>query len=261
MSGQTPSGQQGGKSAEYLWMDFSELLVRTMCEQYAAAAKAAAKKGVTVDEESRPIQLPGGANVTAEYHLDWPKGLAQPGALSGVSPDVMTVHYVRLEQESSPAKIFAYFKRKMMRPAEHPATKGYWMESFRPVPRTDRKLSVDVLVTRKEDPAQKKSAGTQAAPGPGPGPGPGGAPPSSGPQGPGPSSGGQQSGQRDRTSDWAQKNEVGDLVVEILTVEVKSPSPIADRSGADEGDESEPAKAKGGEKTPGKAKSKTTTIE
>ena len=260
MPGQGLPGQQGGKSAEYLWMDVSELLVRAMCEQYAAAAKAAAQKGLTVDEDSRPIELPAKANVTAEYHLDWPKGLAQPNALSGVSPDAMTVHYVRLEQESSPVKIFAYFKRQIIRPVEHPATTGYWMESFRPLPRSDRKLSVDILVTRKEA-AAKTQAGAQGAPAAGGYPAPAGMPSSSGPYGAGAPAGAQQPGQRDRSTDWAQKNEVSELVVEILTVEVKSPSPIAERPGADEGEEPEPEKAGASEKTPGKAKSKATTIE
>jgi len=244
-------------------MDASESLVRAMCEQYAVAAKAAARKGVTIDENSRPLELPRGANVTAEYHLDWPKGLAQPNGLAGVSPDAMTVHYVRLEQESSPTKIFGYFRRRIMRPVEHPATTGYWMESFRPLPKSDRKLSVDILVTRKEDLSKKEAgaAGMPGAPGMPPAgatPAPGGPPPGA-PLGPGPY-GFQQPGQRDR-SDRAEKNLVGELVVEILTVEVKSPSPIADRPGADDDEEAEPEKTKGSEKTPGKAKSKATTIE
>lgn len=249
--GQGVPGQQGGKSAEYLWMDASETLARAMCEQYAAAAKAAAEKGINVDKESRPIELPATANVTAEYHLDWPKGLAQPGALSSASPSVMTVHYVRLEQETSPVKIFGYFKRRMMRPVEHPATTGYWMESFRPLPKSDRKLSVDVLVTRKADLAPKQP-GAAATPGvlgmPGaPGaPDAGAAPPSSGPYG----AAGQQPGQRERT-EWAEKNEVSELVVEILTVEVKSPSPPDEQAGAEDEEEG------GSEKTPGKSKART----
>jgi len=250
MPGQGAPGPQSGKSAEYLWMNASESLARAMCEQYAAAAKAAAEKGISVDQKSRPIELPAAANVTAEYHLDWPKGLAQPDGLSGASPSAMTVHYVRLEQESSPVKIFGYFKRRIMRPVEHPATTGYWMESFRPLPKSDRKLSVDVLVTRKAD-LVAKQPGAAATPGalgmPGaPGaPDAGAGPASSGPYG----AAGQQPGQRQQT-EWAEKNEVSELVVEILTVEVKSPSPPEERPDADD-------EEGGSEKTPGKSKSRT----
>lgn len=244
-SGPGAPGPQGGKSADYLWMDASESLARAMCEQYAAAAKAAAEKGIKIDEESRPIEVPATANVTAEYHLDWPKGLAQPDALSGASPGATTVHYLRLEQESSPVKIFGYFKRRIMRPAEHPATKGYWMESYRPLPKSDRKLSVDVFVTRKADLAAKQpaAAGMPGSPDAAASPLPV-APPSSTPDG----SGGQQPGQRER-SEWAAKNEVSELVIEILTVEVKSPSPPAERA--------EDEEEGGSEKTPGKSKTRT----
>lgn len=266
--GPSTAGQQAGQASEhpeFFWMDTSESLARAMCEQYAAAAKAAADKGVTVAEDSRPLELPAAANVVAEYHFDWPKGLAQPNGLPGVSPDAMTVHYVRMEQKTSAMKIFGYFRRRIIRPDEHPVSNGFWMESFRPVPKTDRQLSVDILVTKKEDPskAQPAAAGAAGVPGAagaagaaggmrpgGPAPGAGGAPPGPGTYGGG-APGAPQPGQRER----AEKEEVGDLVVEILTVEVKSPAPIADRVPADEKEETSR------EKTPGKEKSKSATVE
>jgi len=262
--GQPGAGQQSGQTPDFQWMDACELLTRAMCEQFAAAAKDAAAKGVTVAESTRPVEIPPSANVTAEYHLDWPKGLSQPGGLAGVSPDPMTIHYIRMEQKSSPTKIFGYFRRRVFRPEEHPVSKGFWMESFRPVPKTDRQLSVDILVTRKEDIAEKPASGqgaTTSMPGMPPGmPGrPAGGPPTmsspmptGGPPGSG-TAGKKQAAQRER----AEKEEVGDLIVEILTVEVKSPAPPAHDAGDEDQGESSSKKT-----TPGsKGSSKSTVIE
>jgi len=255
-SGAPMGGPQGGQGPEYQWMDASEKLARAMCEWFAAAAAAAAKKGIEVSEDLRPIEIPSSANVVAEYHFSWPKDLAKADGLAGVSPDPMMIHYIRMEQKTSPRKVFAYFRtgNRILRPAEHPVANGFWMESFRPVPGTDRQRSVDIFVTKKELAAKEKpGAEAGAAPGmPGPGgypgmPGPGEA--MSGPPGvPGP--GGMQPGQRDP----AEKDEVGDLVVEILAVEVKSPAPMPDRASA-EGDEGQEGGA------PAKGKSKVTTVE
>jgi hypothetical protein len=266
-------GQQAVQGPEYLWMDTSELLARAICEQLAAAAKAAARKGVEVSEDSRPVEIPGSANVVAEYHLDWPKGLAQPDGLSGVSPDPMTVHYIRMEAKTSPRKIFAYFRTRIIRPAEHPVSNGFWMESFRPVPRTDRQRSVDILITMKEDPSNAREklaaeakggrpgmgAGMPGGPGPGgnPGmPGPGGASGPGGPGGPGGMPGGGPGGTQQGQRQGMDRDEVGELVVEILSVEVKSPSPAAGRPSTEE---EETASEK--EKTPAKGKSKAAAIE
>lgn len=255
-SGGVPGGQQAGPGAEYQWMDAAEKLARAMCEWFSAAASAAAEKGVEVSEEVRPIEIPASVNVVAEYHFNWPKDLAQKDGLFGVSPDPMMVHYIRLEQKTSPRKVFAYFRtgNRVIRPVEHPVANGFWMESFRPVPGTDRQRSVDIFVTKKELAAKEKptreASGAPGMVGPGayPGmPGPGEA--MSGPAGvPGP--GGWQGGQRDP----AAKDEVSDLIVEILVVEVKSPAPMPDREPAegDEGQEGAPAK---------KGKSKVTIVE
>lgn len=249
-------GQQTGQAPEYQWMDASEKLARAMCEWFAAAAAAAAKKGVEVSEDVRPIEIPASANVVAEYHFSWPKDLAKADGLTGVSPDPMMIHYIRMEQKTSPRKVFAYFRtgNRILRPAEHPVANGFWMESFRPVPGTDRQRSVDIFISKKELAAKEKpsdvSGGMPGMAGPGgypgmPGPGEG----MSGPPGvPGP--GGMQPGQRDP----AEKDEVGDLVVEILAVEVKSPAPMPDRAPAD-GDEGKEGAA------PAKGKSKVTTVE
>jgi hypothetical protein len=263
--GQPGTTQQAGQGPEFQWMDASESLARAMCEQFAAAAKAAAGKGATVDEESRPLEIPASANVVAEYHFDWPTSIARPTGLSGVSPDAMTIHYVRLEQKTSPRKVFSYFRNRIIRPDEHPVATGFWMESFRPVPKTDRQLSVDILVTKKEDTLkdQAGAAGTAAAPGgapgmsPAPGAGPGGSPP--GTTAPGsPGFGQQQPGQTSALRERAEREkEEGDLVVEILTVMVKSPAPIVDRTAAEETEEAAPDK----EKPTTKPKSKVTTIE
>ena len=257
--GQGAPGQQADHRPEhpdFLWMDTSEALVRSMCVEFAAAAKAAAKEGKEVDPETRPIEIPPSANVIAEYDFDWPDSLSDQGSLSGVSLDQMKIHYLRMQQETSPTKVFAYFRRKMVRPSEHAMEDGWWMESFRTMPQSDRKQSIDIVVTQREEPKKKDRKGAFAGlDGPGgargqagmfgmPGAGPG-APPGAGQAGRGLSGAGQggrgtrggpagalggQQGDRDRL----EKDQPAELVIEVLAVEVKSPAPIANRSESEE---------------------------
>jgi hypothetical protein len=176
----------------------------------------------------------------------------------------MKIHYIRMEQETSPTKVFAYFRRKMMRPSEHTMDDGWWMESFRTVPHSDRKQSIDVVVTQKEEPKKKKDSkgafagldgpggargqgGMMGMPGAGPGAlsgaGRGNAGAGQGGRGlPGAGQGGRgtrggttgalggQQGDRDRL----EKDQPAQLVIEVLAIEVKSPAPIADRSESEE---------------------------
>jgi len=244
---------------EYLWMDTCQAVVRAMCQQYHAAAK----KGKPVDEASRPIEVPATANVVAEYHFNWPEDLADQGGLNGVSLDSMKVHYLRLEQSTTPTKVFAYFKLRMMRPTEHPAESGYWMESFRSMGDRKRRLSVDILVTRKDEelPEKKQAVGAMGAAGPAAGmpyampgsgstpksmpgsrgaakmmPGAGSSSDAAGPYGAGqPGAPGQTGLAALRAR--ADKDQSGDLIVEILTVEVNNPAPVAEKEPAEEGPE------------------------
>jgi hypothetical protein len=241
-------------------MDTSEALMRSMCAQFASAAKAAAKEGKEVDPETRPIEIPPSANVISEYSFDWPDGLSDQASLSGVSLDQMKIHYIRMEQETSPTKVFAYFRRKMVRPSEHTMDDGWWMESFRTMPNSDRKQSIDVVVTQREEPKRKKDSrgaftgldgpggarGQGMMPGAGPGGPPGAGPAGRGNAGPGgrglPGAGQGGRGARSGTAgamggqpgDRLEKDQPANLVIEVLAIEVKSPAPIADRSESEE---------------------------
>jgi hypothetical protein len=280
--GRSRNGQTSDQKPEHpeqLWMAASESLMRAMCGRMAAAARKG-KGGKEIDPETRPVEIPSTANVVAEYDFDWPTSLANKAGLSGVSLDAMKIHYLRLEVETTPTKILGYLKRKMVRPVEHPVEHGYWMETFRNLPNSDRKQSIDVVVTRQEDMVSRENAsrtmssgqatGGGAGPmggppmgmasgagGAGPGPGmmgpgagamPGGGGPRPGMAGPGGGampggpSGGRSSpggaagasGAQAASHDRAERERSGKLVVEILSVEVKSPAPIAERPKADD---------------------------
>lgn|GEM_PF-738499 len=243
-SGQPYSGQGPGQpkskeldKPEYAWMAASEDLVRSMCDQFHVAGKPRRGIGSTpVDlSEGRPVEIPTGSEVIvlSEYHFEWPKSLADPGKLTGVPLDAMVVHYVRIQGRSTPAKLLSYFKRKLGGPAEHPADVGYWLESVRSVEDTDHKRSIDVLIARREE----RDAGKAARPGSGSPPGP--YMPNYGPQAraadsdeapgrapygsyPGSSGGARRPGQ---PGEKAEKDVTGDLIIEVLSVEIKNPSP------------------------------------
>jgi len=243
MSGYGP-GQPKAKDKdldkpEYAWMAASEDLVRAMCDQFMIAGRPRRGIGSAPADvsEGRPIEIPGGTQITllSEYHFEWPKSLADPGKLSGIPLDAMIVHYVRIQGESTPSKVLSYFKRKLGGPAEHPADVGYWLESVRNVQDTDRRRSIDVLITRREERDTSKAArpgsGNPASPYSSmPGYAPQGRPadsddgPGRAPYGshPGSSGSARRPGQPGEKPD---KDVTGDLIIEVLSVEIKNPAP------------------------------------
>ena len=110
---------------------------------------------------------------------------------SGVPLDPMAIHYVRMERETTPGRALSFFRR-LPRAKEHPVDDGYWMESYAWNPETGRRLSIDVLISKKDvaNTEGSKTGGPSRGPGGGP---PGGGPPNYGPpnRGGGPGQGGE----------------------------------------------------------------------
>ena len=105
----------------------------------------------------------------------------------------------------------------MSQPVIHMTDLGPWVDSFRPVPKTERKMSIDILISKAKDLAAKGEAGGTGGSAPGPIPGatpeatPGGAP-----------------GEKPTAKGAQAAEETVDLVVEILTVEMRDPGPQAE---------------------------------
>jgi len=158
-------GQRGGQARPApetpgeAWMYASEDLVRVLCQRFLAAARAGAGASLPAAAEGQPPHgLPFGlrddATVMAEYHLDWPAGAEQK--LAGVPLGQLKLHYVRTEQTSKLSTLESYFKRQLGgNPDIRPIHDGSWMDSFKPVPDSEWKRSVDVLFTTSLPPGEE----------------------------------------------------------------------------------------------------------
>jgi hypothetical protein len=182
-------------------------------------------------EEKRPVTTPNNVKPVAEYRFEWPQEVSSARTkLAGVPLDPMTVYYARLSVNSAPAKVLAYYRRQLGRPAEHQADVGYWLESVRTVEDSDRQLSIDVLICRREERGGAKTA-RPGGPGQGtpygqpPGMGPGSGSGGYGGYGSGGTGGtGGTTGRGGAAAEKAEKDAPTDLIVEILAVEIKDPT-------------------------------------
>lgn len=145
------------EQAEQDWMTTSEDLFRTLCERFLAASEArieAARKAgqppvIGQAAQSLSIELPPSARVVADYSVDWPAGLEEK--LSGVPQDPMKICYARVESKAKLAALQGFYRRQMNSPVVHELADGIWLESFRTLPHTDRKHSLDLLITLADD--------------------------------------------------------------------------------------------------------------
>jgi hypothetical protein len=211
----TPSrpGGPAAKASKQLyeedWMMTCGSLARAICHRFEAAARARIaaqrKAGQRVDfhdaTAKRPVELHPGNRVVAEYHLDWPEGLSNKEKLDGLPLDAMTIHYVRMEERGKPQALEGYYRRKFFAGQTCPLSDGRWLESFHTVQHSDRKISYDLLITL---PKEKAAAGWAPAAKPA----------------------------NEKTAD-----QEGELVIEILYLDLKDPSGQSGGGAAESGKE------------------------
>ena len=96
-----------------------------------------------------PVPLHDGARVVSRLDLDWSRDLP-----AGVPADCIAptrIKYVRIQQTTTRLMaIVTHYRHQMDAPVEHKLQDGLtlWMESCRRVPDSERRRSVDVLITR-----------------------------------------------------------------------------------------------------------------
>jgi hypothetical protein len=233
--GRGPAQPKDVDKPDYNWMEACESLVRGMCDQYLPEGKRRVTSGRGAGaelEEKRPVTIPNNVKPVAEYRFEWPQEVSSARTkLAGVPLDSMTVYYARLAVNSAPAKALAYYRRQLGRPAEHQADVGYWLESIRTVGDSDRQLSIDVLICRREERGGAKTArpggpghGTPYGQPPGMGPGSGSGSGSGGYGGYGSGGTGGTGGRSGAAAEKVEKDAPVDLIVEILAVEIKDPT-------------------------------------
>lgn len=175
------------------WSEFSDALVRAWCERLRSAGSARTEAdrvaGRTAGEgdsaAALPIVLPPDAKPVAGYHLSWPNG--QTAKLAGVTPGKVEIHFVRIEQKARLKTTIGYYMRQVgarTGDVRH-VDKTDWIEGLRVFRDNDRKRSIDVLITSLEE---KENTDTTA-----------------------------------RTASKSQPEEPEDMVIEILSIEIKDP--------------------------------------
>jgi hypothetical protein len=96
-----------------------------------------------------PLPLHPGAEIAAEYHVQWPADLQ--GRLKGTAVSPMVIHYVRLEQEDRPAKLLSFYTRQLKSPAVRSTADGRWLDSMEKNKVARSLRSVDVLIQRTRE--------------------------------------------------------------------------------------------------------------
>jgi hypothetical protein len=213
-----PGGGPGQTGQEHpieeRWMLFCETMAHAFGDQFASAGKGKTSSKELADK--RPFEMLPTAESVAEYDFEWPAGVGDKSKLTGVPLDPMAIHYVKLhlDREVAPSKVLGRYK-KLRRSVEHNLESGYWLESFAINPETGRKLSIDVLVSKRG--AIRKDAsktGNQPFGMSGPGAQPGG------PSGHGM---GQPGDHKRVPGQKPERDTPVELVIEILSIETNSP--------------------------------------
>ncbi len=162
---------QEQEKTQQAWMQTSEAMVRTWCQRLHAesqnrveAARLAGKTpqaGHAVEslKNRAGLQLHQDAKVTAEYHHVYPGALASQ--LAGLPPGPVSVDYVRVEEEGKGVAMSGYYRRQLGVRDIRTLEDGGWIDLVRTVPQTDRKRSIDVLITRPDPDSEPDDEGVE----------------------------------------------------------------------------------------------------
>jgi hypothetical protein len=157
-AGKTNEAAQKKEAAEKDWMSFSSKLVAAWCKHLFAAATAKEKAAI---EASSPapnttIKLPAdfalgeGARVIAAYHVLWPD--EAPPELAEQKLGLLDVYYFRIEETNRPKRAIGFYGRQAQARVSDARTidRATWLDGARTDTQTDRRRSVDVLISRAD---------------------------------------------------------------------------------------------------------------
>ncbi len=133
------------------WQEFADKSVQAWCERFHEAAEEESRPDKPTEGEDESTSglsfaLHAGAKITAEYHAKWPEHVQ--AKLAGVELGFLEIHYIRIEEEASRRARVGHYKRRLKAGAPREIGGAECLESFRTVADTDRKRSIDVLISR-----------------------------------------------------------------------------------------------------------------
>ncbi|MDA0833377.1 MAG: hypothetical protein O2955_09265 [Planctomycetota bacterium] len=131
------------------WFNLSKTAARTFSDRMYAAALA--DPGTNTNDTPAPIKLHEGANVTAEYLMNWPEDIEDRVGITNDSP--MTVHYVRVEltvKEAGNKDLQKHYRSQTSKPRfsdYDTEDEGKWYDALHTGITPTRKRSIDVFFT------------------------------------------------------------------------------------------------------------------
>ena len=143
---------QRKEQAEQDWMTVSAKMVTAWCTRLYAVAlareKAAAWGGLATPKLPADLTLGEDARVTAACHLVWPK--EAPAEVSELKLGLLDVSYFRVVESNKPKRAIAAYARQMqIRTSDaRMLDRAVWLDSSRVLPQSDRRRSVDILISR-----------------------------------------------------------------------------------------------------------------
>jgi len=167
-TGKAPSGKaadaakssQRKEQAEQEWMAASSKLVLNVCKRFHAAAQAKENAAAEAGEDTEAAaKLPEGlelskdAKAVGSYHIAWPE--KAPEAIAELKPGMLEVHYVLAEETGKPKKVIAFYARQAQVRANEArqieGNKTTWLDGMKADPKSDRRRTIDVLITRADN--------------------------------------------------------------------------------------------------------------
>ncbi|MBL9122788.1 MAG: hypothetical protein JNG90_04090 [Planctomycetaceae bacterium] len=109
----------------------------------------------TPPAEQLPVELHEGANVVAEYHLNWPADLE--GKIPGVQVSPLIIHYVRIEESNRGGKLLTHYQKFLKGAKLRTIDRGRWIDHVDGGTAPGHKRSIDVLIANVNPPTPPPS--------------------------------------------------------------------------------------------------------
>lgn len=104
----------------------------------------------TAEADKLPVELHEGANVVAEYHLNWPADLQ--AKLPGVEVSPLIVHYVRIEESNRGGKLMTHYQKYLKGAKVRTIDRGRWLDQVDEGTAPGRRRSIDVMIANVNPP-------------------------------------------------------------------------------------------------------------
>lgn len=144
-SGRTRNGrpEDDFERQQQEWVSRIEPFVTQLCARCDAAARAQSptKKPDAASLEAVPVRLHKDAHVVAQHSVRLPRGIDP--RFSGVPVAPLEMHYVRIEEEGDPQRLYKIYRNQAGHSQERNISGGKWIDGYN----SSDQQSIDIRVT------------------------------------------------------------------------------------------------------------------